>query len=106
MNARNGHAFDARKQRLLAALALLLLLLLGSGWHPYDRLTWFMEVLPVVIALPILMATYRRFPLTNLVYGLLFVQAVILMVGGMYTYARVPIGSTSSRINKRIADSG
>jgi putative membrane protein len=63
-----------------------------SGVHPYDRATWLMEVFPILIAAPILCVTFRRFPLTNLVYGLIFVHAVILMIGGAYTYARVPFG--------------
>lgn len=67
-------------------------LLLVSGWKPYDRATWLMEVAPVLIALPVLWATYRNFPLTNLLYVLLFMHAVVLMIGGAYTYARVPLG--------------
>jgi putative membrane protein len=68
------------------------LVLLWSGIEPHDRLTWWLEVAPVVIGAPLLLATARRFPLTPLLYGLLFVHAVILMVGGHYTYARVPAG--------------
>lgn len=63
-----------------------------SGLHPYDRVTWWLEVAPILVALPVLIATHKRFPLTSLVYGLIFVHAVILMVGGAYTYARVPFG--------------
>jgi putative membrane protein len=51
-----------------------------------------MEVFPVLVALPLLWASYRRFPLTSLLYGLIFVHALVLMVGGAYTYARVPLG--------------
>ncbi len=77
----------------LVALALATLaLLLASGWQPYDRATWWMEVLPVMIALPLLAATHRRFPLTTLLYVLIFVHAGVLMLGGAYTYARVPLG--------------
>lgn len=75
---------------------LLLLLVMGlvvSGWRPFDRATWWMEVAPILLALPVLIATGRRFPLTNLAYRLIFVHAVILMVGGHYTYARVPLGA-------------
>src|SRR5436189_58617 len=69
------------------------LILLGlSAIHPYEMGTWWMEVFPIVIAVPILAATYRRFPLTPLVYTLIFVHAGILMLGGHYTYARVPLG--------------
>ena len=54
--------------------------------------TWILEVFPIVLAVPVLIATYRRFPLTPLVYRLLFVHALILMLGGHYTYAKVPLG--------------
>jgi putative membrane protein len=65
------------------------------GWsavRPHDYFTWVMEVAPILIGVPILVATYRRFPLTPLLYRLIFVHAVILMVGGHYTYAEVPLG--------------
>ena len=74
---------------LLGAGAVLLAL---SAINPYDRATWWMEVFPIFIAVPILVATWRRFPLTPLVYSLIFVHACILMLGGHYTYARVPLG--------------
>jgi putative membrane protein len=68
-------------------------LLLGlSAYHPYEMGTWWMEVFPIFIAVPILVATWRRFPLTPLVYTLILVHACILAVGGHYTYARVPLG--------------
>jgi len=76
---------------ILASLALIALLAL-SGAHPYDRATWLLEVFPVLIALPILWATYRQFPLTTLVYSCIFVHALVLIIGGTYTYARVPLG--------------
>jgi len=63
-----------------------------SSVNPYDRVTWLLEVLPVLIAASILVATYVRFPLTPLLYRLLFLHALILIVGGHYTYARVPVG--------------
>ncbi|MEO1766292.1 DUF2238 domain-containing protein [Thiobacter aerophilum] len=65
--------------------------LLWSAIAPRDYFTWFLEVLPALIALPLLMATRRRFPLTPLAYWLILVHAVILMVGGHYTYAHVPL---------------
>ena len=74
---------------LLAAGAVLLGV---SAIHPYDTATWWMEVFPIFIAVPILLLTYRRFPLTPLAYTLIFVHACILMLGGHYTYARVPLG--------------
>jgi putative membrane protein len=76
----------------LALLGLTVLALLASGIRPYDRITWWLEVLPVVLGAPVLIAIYRRFPLTPLLYGLLFVHALILILGGHYTYARVPLG--------------
>lgn len=81
-----------RTRALLTATAVLLVLLALSGWRPYDRATWAMEVAPVVIALPLLWTTYRRFPLTTLLYACIFVHALVLMLGGAYTYARVPLG--------------
>lgn len=76
--------------RVLAGLTLAALV--ASGVHPYDRLTWVLETLPVMVGLPLLLATHRRFPLTPLVVRLLFVHGLILMLGGHYTYARVPLG--------------
>ena len=66
--------------------------LLASGIAPHDRLTWLLEVAPILIAVPVLVATARRFPLTPLAYRLIFVHALILMLGGHYTYAEVPLG--------------
>ncbi|HSA90204.1 MAG TPA: DUF2238 domain-containing protein [Burkholderiales bacterium] len=66
--------------------------LVVSGIQPYDRATWWMEVAPVLIAAPILAATYRHFPLTTLLYFLIAVHALVLILGGAYTYARVPLG--------------
>jgi putative membrane protein len=63
-----------------------------SGIAPYDRTTWWLEIFPVLIAFPVLVLTARRFPLTRLTYTLLAVHALILIVGGHYTYARVPLG--------------
>jgi putative membrane protein len=78
---------------LKAALAVIVLLaLVVSGVRPYDRATWIMEVAPVFVAAPILVATYRRFPLTDLLYFLIALHALVLILGGAYTYARVPLG--------------
>jgi putative membrane protein len=79
------------KPLLLSSFVVVPLLGL-SGTDPYDRTTWMLEVFPVVVALPVLWVTYRRFPLTTLVYGFIFLHACVLMVGGVYTYARVPLG--------------
>ena len=81
-----------RSQALVAASIILIILLALSGIRPYDRTTWVLEVFPVVIALPILWATYHRFPLTTLLYICIFLHALVLILGGMYTYARVPLG--------------
>lgn len=74
----------------LALLFVTLAVFIWSAINPYDRLTWWMEVAPVLIAAPLLLITYKKFRLTNLLYALVFIHAVILMVGGHYTYARVP----------------
>ena len=76
----------------LALLAIALAALAASGIGPYDRLTWFFEVVPVLIAAPLLWATYGRFRLTPLAYRLILLHALILVLGGHYTYARVPPG--------------
>ena len=76
----------------LTLLAIGGILLALSAIHPYEMGTWWMEVAPIFIAVPILVATYRRFPLTPLVYTLILIHACILMLGGHYTYARVPLG--------------
>ena len=76
----------------LALLSLWAIALAVSVYRVYDPFTWVLEVFPAVIAVAVLAATYRRFPLTNLLYGLIFVHSLILMGGGHYTYARVPLG--------------
>lgn len=74
----------------LGLLALVLAVLLWSGIAPYDRFTWWMEIFPVLIAAPILVLIYKRFPLTTFLYVIIALHAIILMIGGHYTYARVP----------------
>lgn len=81
----------ATDRTLYAVCTVWAAALLASGIAPYDRLTWFMEVLPVLIAAPLLLAT-RRLPLTPLVYVLVAVHGLILIYGGAYTYARTPFG--------------
>lgn len=75
---------------ILAGLTLVALIV--SGIHPADGMTWALETVPVMIGLPVLLVTHRRFPLTPLVIRLLFVHGLILMLGGHYTYAQVPLG--------------
>ncbi len=84
--------FTTRTHALVTASAVVIVVLLISGIRPYDRLTWLMEVLPVMIALPVMWTTYRRFPLTTLLYCCIFLHAIVLILGGAYTYARVPLG--------------
>ena len=67
-------------------------LLVITAIHPHDYTTWWMETAPIFIAAPIFVVTYKSYTLTPLVYRLLFVHALILMVGGHYTYAEVPLG--------------
>lgn len=76
----------------LALLAIAVLALVISGVRPYDRGTWLLEVAPVLIAAPVLVATHRRFPLTDLLYIIIAAHALVLILGGAYTYARVPLG--------------
>jgi len=78
--------------RLKLAALLLALIVVYTGIYAGDKITWLMEVTPVLILVPLLWATHARYPLTPLLYTLIFFHAIILMVGGMYTYAKVPIG--------------
>ncbi len=73
-------------------LAIVVIALIASGIAPYERLTWFMEVAPVLIALPLMIATRRNYPLTLLLTVLIAIHALVLIGGGAYTYARVPLG--------------
>src|SRR5215211_4209532 len=82
----------ASRTELLALLAIGTALLVWSAIRPHDLTTWMLEVFPIVVAVPVLIATHRRFPLTPLAYRLIFIHALILMLGGHYTYARVPLG--------------
>jgi putative membrane protein len=75
----------------LVLVAGFLVALAWSGYQPRDRLTWFLEVAPALAGFVVLAATYRRFPLTTLTYVLLWIHALILMVGGYYTYAEMPL---------------
>ena len=81
-----------RERYLTGLLFFVFLLLAVTAIKPYDRATWLMEVAPVLIAIPVLMLTYRRLPLTTLLYTLIFLHAIVLITGGAYTYARVPLG--------------
>jgi len=87
----NPNEPPARREPLVL-LVLAGLALAASGVGPKDRFTWLLEVAPVLIGAPLLVATARRFPLTPLLYRLLFLHALVLMLGGHYTYAEVPLG--------------
>jgi putative membrane protein len=69
-----------------------------SGIQPHDTFTWWLEVLPVFLAAPVLVLTYHRFRLTALVYRLIFIHAVILIIGAHYTYALVPLGNWAKEL--------
>lgn len=84
---------NGRDERLPAALlGLVALVLAVSAIAPYDRATWWMEVAPVFLVAPLLIASHRRFPLTPLLQTLIALHALVLIVGGVWTYARVPFG--------------
>ncbi|MGB8326752.1 MAG: DUF2238 domain-containing protein [Steroidobacteraceae bacterium] len=91
MTARSAVGSSKRALMLCALVALAGLVI--SGIRPHDRLTWWLEVAPVLVAVPLLLATWRRFPFTWLVYLLVAVHATVLVVGGHYTYALVPLGN-------------
>ena len=78
--------------KVITWLGVFFLVLGWSAWKPHDYPTWWLEVLPALVALLVLALTRKRFPLTPLVYWLILVHAVVLMVGGHYTYAEVPLG--------------
>jgi putative membrane protein len=84
-------AVPARREPLVL-LAVALAALVVSGIGPKDRLTWVLEVAPVLIGAVVLVATWKRFPLTPLLCRLLFFHALVLVLGGHYTYAEVPLG--------------
>lgn len=73
-------------------LGFVVLALIVSGIDPFDRMTWALEVLPILVGLPVVLGSYQRFPLTSLSYWLLTIHALILIVGGHYTYSNVPLG--------------
>jgi len=74
-------------------LIIVLIFWIWSGVEPRDsRLTWVLETFPLMLALPVILLTYKRFPLTGLVYTLIAIHALILILGGHYSYAKVPLG--------------
>lgn len=82
-----------RQDRRLAWMGVVVAAaLVVSGIAPYDRTTWWLEVAPVLVAAPLLFVTRERFPLTPLVHWVIFLHCLVLILGGAYTYARVPLG--------------
>jgi putative membrane protein len=87
----NGTAVSAHKRLHLVLLAIGVAVLAWSGYRPHDYFVWMLEVLPAVIAGGVLVALYPRFRFTDLVYVLILIHAIILMVGGHYTYSEMPL---------------
>ena len=84
----------AEARRVLAAVLVIWAAgLIASGIAPHDRVTWLLEAAPVMIAVPLLLATHGRFPFTTLAYVLICIHGLILMLGAAYTYAEVPAGN-------------
>lgn len=81
-----------KKIEPLILLIIGFIALIASGVNPYDRITWLLEAFPILIGVPILILTYKRFRFTPLSYRLIFIHSLILMLGAHYTYARVPLG--------------
>lgn len=75
----------------LACLAAALIVLIWSGYAPKDRGTWLMEVAPALIAMPLVVFTWKRFSLTTLLTVVITLHAIVLMIGGKYTYAEMPL---------------
>lgn len=80
-----------KKNKIVLMLVVFFAVLIWSGIQPFERLTWVLEVSPAVIALILLALTYRRFEFTTMSYFLILIHCIILMVGGKYTYAEVPL---------------
>ncbi|HEX7954141.1 MAG TPA: DUF2238 domain-containing protein, partial [Burkholderiales bacterium] len=72
-------------------LVSFVLILIWSGWHPLDRFIWFLEVFPALVGALVLVGTYSRTRLTMLVYCLIWLHALVLMLGGHWTYAEMPL---------------
>jgi len=83
---------DRARRTLAVVMFIWVVALVASGIAPHDRLTWWLEVAPVLIVLPLLLATRGAFPFTTLAYALIGMHGLILIVGGTYTYAQVPAG--------------
>ena len=91
LNPMQNNSAATVSRTALACLVATLMVLIWSGVNPKERGTWLMEVLPVIIALPLLLMTWKRFPLTTLLTVVITLHAMVLMVGGRYTYAEMPL---------------
>ena len=78
-------------QKIIAWLFIFFAVLIWSGINPKDYFTWFLEVVPALIGLLVMSVTYKKFPLTPMLYVLILLHSIVLMVGGHYTYAEVPL---------------
>jgi len=87
----NNRPMSNDKPFHIGLLLIFFAVLVWSAIHPRDLFTWFLEVLPALIGLAVILSTYNRFKLTNLVYLLVLAHVIILMIGGHYTYAEMPI---------------
>ena len=92
MNKPKVMPLNFKKAEPLILLAATTIAVVVSGIRPYDRITWLLEVMPIFVGAPLLITTYKKLPFTALLYRLLFVHSLILVIGGHYTYARVPLG--------------
>ena len=89
---REMNGSSSRAKFLFALLVLWSVALVISGINPKDRLTWFLEVCPVLMVGPMLWFTRTSFPLSRVIYLFIFIHGLVLMIGGHYTYAEVPAG--------------
>jgi len=92
VNSRGNDGRPRASAYELILLAIVVVVFIWSSIGPHDRFTWVLEVFPVVLGVPTLIYFYPRFRFTPLVYTLMAAHAVVLMVGGKYTYAEVPLG--------------
>jgi putative membrane protein len=92
LNCAGSNTLTRRPPLPWLLLVVVLAGLVWSGIGPHDRLTWVLEVLPVLVAVPLLLLTAKRFPLTPVAYVLVAVHSLVLVYGGHYTYSLTPLG--------------